>query len=39
MAAFLKSMGLILALLAVIAALIVIPAAQFGVAGNWRVVF
>jgi protein-S-isoprenylcysteine O-methyltransferase Ste14 len=36
---FLKPMGLIFALLAVIAVLIVIPAAQFGVAGNWRVVF
>ena len=39
MAVFLKSVGLILALLAIIAVLIVIPAAQFGIAGNWRVVF
>ncbi|MEH2219902.1 MAG: isoprenylcysteine carboxylmethyltransferase family protein [Nostoc sp.] len=39
MAAFLKPVGLIFALLAVIAMLIVIPSAQFGVLGDWRVVF
>lgn len=39
MAIFLKSIGLIFALLAVIAVLIVIPAALFGVARNWRIVF
>jgi protein-S-isoprenylcysteine O-methyltransferase Ste14 len=39
MAMFLKSVGLIFALLAVIAVLIVIPAAQFGVTGNWKVIF
>ncbi|MEH2382496.1 MAG: isoprenylcysteine carboxylmethyltransferase family protein [Nostoc sp.] len=39
MAAFLKPVGLIFALLTVIAVLIVIPAAQFGVVGDWRVVF
>lgn len=39
MAAFLKPVGLIFALLAVIAVLIIIPATQFGVAGNWRVIF
>lgn len=39
MAAFLKPAGLTFALLALIAVLIIIPAAQLGVAGNWRVVF
>lgn len=39
MAAFLKPVGLIFALLAVIAVLIVILAAQFGIVGDWRVVF
>ncbi|WP_392533911.1 methyltransferase family protein [Nostoc sp. C117] len=39
MAAFLKSVGLIFALLAVIAVLIVIPGAQFGVVRDSRVVF
>lgn len=39
MAMFLKSVGLVFALLAVISVLIVIPAAQFGVAGNWKVIF
>ncbi|MFN6519469.1 MAG: methyltransferase family protein [Nostoc sp. CreGUA01] len=39
MAAFLKPVGLIFALLAVIAVLIVIPAAQFGVVRDSRVVF
>ncbi|MBN3910614.1 MAG: isoprenylcysteine carboxylmethyltransferase family protein [Nostoc sp. NMS1] len=39
MAAFLKPVGLIFALLTIIAVLIVIPAAQFGVVGDWRVVF
>lgn len=39
MAAFLKPIGLIFALLAVIATLIVIPAAQFGIIEDWRVVF
>jgi protein-S-isoprenylcysteine O-methyltransferase Ste14 len=35
----LKSVGLIFSLLAVIAVLIVLPAWQFGVAGDWRVIF
>ena len=39
MAAFLKAVGLIVLLLAVIAVLIVIPAVHFGVAGTWKVVF
>ncbi|BAY77496.1 hypothetical protein NIES25_39580 [Nostoc linckia NIES-25] len=39
MVAFLKPIRLIFALITVIAVLIVIPAAQFGVAGNWRVIF
>jgi protein-S-isoprenylcysteine O-methyltransferase Ste14 len=38
-AMFLKSTGLIFALLAVIAVLIVIPAVLFGVVEDWRVVF
>ncbi len=38
MAKFLKPVGLIVFLLAVIAVLIIIPAALFGVSGNWRVV-
>lgn len=39
MTAFLKPVGLIFALLAVIAVLIVIPYTLLGVVGNWRVVF
>lgn len=39
MAALLKPVRLIFVLLAVIAVLIVIPAAQFRVLGNWRVIF
>ena len=39
MAMFLKPVGLIFALLTVIAVLIFIPATQFGFAGNWKVIF
>jgi protein-S-isoprenylcysteine O-methyltransferase Ste14 len=39
MAKLLKSGGLIFALLAVIAVLIVVPAWQFGVVGDWKVIF
>lgn len=39
MTAFLKSVGFIFALLGLIAVLIVIPAAQFGIVENWRVIF
>lgn len=39
MATFLKSVGLVFALMAVIAVLIVIPGVVFGVAADWRVVF
>jgi protein-S-isoprenylcysteine O-methyltransferase Ste14 len=39
MSMLLKSVGLVFALLAVIAVLIVIPAVQFEVAGNWRIIF
>jgi protein-S-isoprenylcysteine O-methyltransferase Ste14 len=39
MTMFLKSVGLVFALLAVIAVLIVIPAWQFGVVGDWRVIW
>ncbi len=35
---FLKSIGLILALLALISVLIFIPAVQFGIATDWRVI-
>jgi protein-S-isoprenylcysteine O-methyltransferase Ste14 len=39
MAIFLKSVGLVFALLVVIGLLIVIPAWQFGVAGDWKTIF
>jgi protein-S-isoprenylcysteine O-methyltransferase Ste14 len=39
MTMFLKSVGLVFALLAVIAVLIVAPAWQFGVVEDWRVIF
>jgi protein-S-isoprenylcysteine O-methyltransferase Ste14 len=39
MKTLLKSVGLIFALLAVIALLVVIPAAQLGIVGDWRVIF
>ena len=39
MAAFLKSVGLVFALIAVITLLIVIPVVIFGVVTDWRVVF
>jgi protein-S-isoprenylcysteine O-methyltransferase Ste14 len=39
MAMFLKFVGLVFALLAVISLLIAIPAVQFGVAGDWKVIF
>jgi protein-S-isoprenylcysteine O-methyltransferase Ste14 len=39
MAKLQKSVGLIFALLTVIAVLIVVPAWQFGVAGDWKVIF
>jgi protein-S-isoprenylcysteine O-methyltransferase Ste14 len=39
MANIMKSVGLIFALLAIIAVLVVIPALQFGVLADWRVVF
>lgn len=39
MAAFLKTTGLIFALLAVIAVLIVIPATWLGIASDWKVIF
>ena len=39
MTTLLKSLGLVFSLLAVISLLIVIPAWQVGVAGDWRVIF
>ena len=39
MAMFLKSIGLVLALMAVIAVLIIVPAWKFGVVNDWRVSF
>jgi protein-S-isoprenylcysteine O-methyltransferase Ste14 len=39
MVAFLKPVGLVFTLIAVIAVLIVIPGVKFGVAADWRVVF
>ncbi|NET09976.1 MAG: isoprenylcysteine carboxylmethyltransferase family protein [Symploca sp. SIO2B6] len=39
MATFLKSLGLVFALLGVITVLIIIPALQLDIAGDWRVIF
>jgi protein-S-isoprenylcysteine O-methyltransferase Ste14 len=39
MAMFLKSIGLVLALMAVIAVLIIVPAWQFGVVSDWKIIF